>query len=261
MPERKLLFISVFNHGAIELAKNHLQSLISHGITNYRAYCTDIETENELKLLNYNVEKVEYNNVDETKHDFGTTLFNKLSYLRYNIMMKLLNEGYDIWYMDTDTVVLDNLNHLYEQYRAENKANIWFQSDINMLCTGCMLVFNTPSSINLIRQQCDDKVLARSMGEDFQYKYNDQLIMNHIIKSYKGYNSSNIGVFPIFQFPNGLLFFKDDYVKTEVPQYITLRNQFHASNTKLLFVHANWMVGVDTKINALKAYGLWNVVE
>jgi hypothetical protein len=244
----KLQFISVFNHGGIELAKNHLNSLITHGITNYTAYCTDRETENILKSLNYNVEYINFE-IDSSKLDFSTPDFNKLSYLRYAIIMKLLNQGYDVWYMDIDTVVLDNLNTIYEQYRLQNNTDIIFQNDVNMLCTGCMLFFKTNMAMELVRMQLD---VSRNPET---FKYNDQLILNHILKTSN--NKVRIGVFPIFQFPNGLLYFKEDFIKTEVPQYIKLRNDFRQSSEKILFVHANWMVSVDTKINALKSHGLW----
>jgi hypothetical protein len=38
-----ILFISVFNLGCIDIAENHIISLLRSGITNYRAYVTDTE--------------------------------------------------------------------------------------------------------------------------------------------------------------------------------------------------------------------------
>ena len=46
-----LIFISVFNYGAIEMAKNHLKSLRNQGITNHRSYVTDQESYDELKKI------------------------------------------------------------------------------------------------------------------------------------------------------------------------------------------------------------------
>jgi hypothetical protein len=39
-----ILFISVFNLGCIEIAENHILSLIHNGIMNYRAYVTDTDS-------------------------------------------------------------------------------------------------------------------------------------------------------------------------------------------------------------------------
>jgi len=248
MTHHKLLYISVFNYGGIELAKNHLNSLISHNINNYIAYCTDIQSYEELKRLNYNAEHIS-SSMDSNKLDFGTSEFNKLSYLRYLVIMRLLQDGYDVWYMDIDTVVLDNLTSIYDKCIA-SKEHIWFQSDINMLCTGCMLIMNCPACKDLIHKLC-------TIHNQDQLQHNDQILLNHIIQSYNCAHRLYIGVFPIFQFPNGLLFFKEDFVKTSNPKYLDLRNAYHTSSEKRMFVHANWMVGVDTKIKALKAYGLW----
>lgn len=250
MNNRKLIFISVFNHGAIELAKNHLQSLANHGITNYMAYCTAAETKDELTSLGYNAEQVK-SEIDESKHDFGTNNFNKLSYLRYIMILKLMKDGYDVWYMDVDTVVCGNLNDVYRQVVAENKCNAIIQTDVNMLCTGCMLLFNHPS----IQRFLHELYTASFTHGDGR---NDQIVFNQLLTRFNDPNI-RVGVLPPFQFPNGLIFFKDDFVRTQVPQYIQMRNEFHSSPKNVMFVHANWMVGVDTKINALKAYGLWHI--
>lgn len=247
MGDRKLLFISVFNHGALELAKNHLNSLIKNGISNYMAYCTSNETADELRALGYNVETVKFD-IDESKLDFSTPQFNKLSYLRYIVILNLMRNGYDVWYLDVDTVVCGNLNEVYEKTLAENRYNMLFQNDINMLCTGCMLILKHPSTERFVIEQ---------YKSSFQHSdHNDQIIFNHILKNYND-PQLRIGMFSPFQFPNGLLYFKDDFVSTRAPQYIRLREEFHSSPQNVLFVHANWMVGVDTKINALKTYGLW----
>ena len=44
MSTAEVLFISVFNMGCIEIAENHLQSLLKNGISNYMAYVTDKES-------------------------------------------------------------------------------------------------------------------------------------------------------------------------------------------------------------------------
>ncbi len=46
----KLIYISVFNFGAIEMAKNHIKSLRKVGITNHCSYVTDEESYHVLKI-------------------------------------------------------------------------------------------------------------------------------------------------------------------------------------------------------------------
>ena len=55
-----LVFISVFNKGALEIATNHLESLKRNNISNYMAYVTDQESYDQLASLGYNVEKYEH---------------------------------------------------------------------------------------------------------------------------------------------------------------------------------------------------------
>ena len=52
--ENNILFISVFNLGCIEIAENHILSLIKSGIKNYRAYVCDKESFDILTLKGYN---------------------------------------------------------------------------------------------------------------------------------------------------------------------------------------------------------------
>ena len=43
-------------------------------------------------------------------------------------------------------------------------------------------------------------------------------------------------------------------------EFRKFKTNFHANkdkSKKLAFVHANWMVGINTKINAIKKKGLW----
>ena len=50
-----ILFISVFNLGCLEIAENHIVSLIRNGVSNYRAYVTDTESFDILIKKGYNV--------------------------------------------------------------------------------------------------------------------------------------------------------------------------------------------------------------
>jgi hypothetical protein len=61
----------------------------------------------------------------------------------------------------------------------------------------------------------------------------------------------------VFMFPNGLLYFGDDFVKCP-EHYVDIKNTYEMNADKVVhFVHANWMVGDAMKTNALKKYGLW----
>ena len=216
-----VLFISVFNFGGITIALNHLESLKRQGITNYRAYVSDQESYDVLVEKGHPVEKIAGSDTALTKEktDFGTTDFNTLSYTRYKVIGELLRQNQPVWYLDIDTVVLQNLNDVYEVLKNA-KYDAVMQNDINMLCTGCMLLFPTQNAIQLC-----DVVYGNRTSRD-----NDQIILAHILRNTP--QRYSIFVFDMWQFPNGLLYFKE---LDNNPRYRELQEQFKKIHTPRLF--------------------------
>lgn len=243
---KELLFISVFNLGGITLALNHLESLRRLNIKNYRAYVTDQDSYAIVKEKGHPVEIVietADTNLTKDKANFGTSEFNTLSYTRYKVILDILNKGQPVWYLDIDTVVLQNLNEVYDELK-NTKYHAVMQDDINMLCTGCMLLFPKVVTIKLMQSIYENRTSAD----------NDQIILLNILMS----NPNTINILPLnkLQFPNGLLYFNE---LNDNPKYRELQVQFMKSTYPVYFVHANWMVGIETKINAFKSKGLWVV--
>ncbi len=162
-----ILFISVFNLGCIEIAENHIISLLKNNINNYLAYVTDEESFNILNQKGYNVKYYSSQHSIE-KMDFGTERFNNLSFIRYKIINELLNEGKIVWYLDTDTVVLHDLNKLVQEF---SDKDIIMQNDINMPCSGCMLLFPN----NIMKQITDFMYNCKTSTE------NDQIILARLL--------------------------------------------------------------------------------
>ena len=259
-PETEVVFISVFNLGAIELAKNHLESLKRQNIDNYVAYVLDEESFDILQEEGYHVVWFKPENSTELskeKEDFGTKLFNEFSYVRYLIIQQLLKEGKAVWYMDVDTVVLSDLNLVYNFYATNlKKYDIILQDDINMACTGCMLCFPTEKTMDML-----ETTYSRRNDE-----FNDQILLNTIVQEKYALTSSSeyesqekiaILLLSRMEFPNGLLVF---HPKHPNAQYAKLQEDFRSYRSgggRVYFVHANWMVGIDTKISALKTLGAW----
>lgn len=249
MSSNNLLFISVFNKGSLELAKNHVTSLTHNGVQNYMCYVTDQESLEELEKDNIQCILLKKDGKTLTdKMDFGTEDFNDLSYLRYYVIHDLLMAGKDVWYLDTDTVALADLNYIYRIVKADPEPkDIYFQNDINSACTGCALYLNTPKTINVVKSVIQNKTT----------KANDQIVMHNLIKQFSPEHFS-FGLFSARLFPCGLLFFDEPWV-TKDPIYKSAMDTYAAESDKpVVFVHANWMIGNEKKIEALKAYGLWN---
>lgn len=247
MFQSQLLFVSVFNYGVIEMAKNHIKSLHNHGHTNTMSFVTDQASMDILTALGYPCTLVLETDIGQEKKDFGTCEFNHMSYLRYHCISKLQEKNYnlDIWYMDVDTVVLTNLTDCYRGLKKTG-LNVCFQNDINMMCTGCMLLFASRLTRDFVKIVWENKT----------QNYNDQLLVKELLSTH----STLIRYKPLTPelFPCGVLYFGDDFVKIPV-QIASLRTetQLRMSQRPPMFVHANWMIGDEKKIAALKKYGLW----
>jgi hypothetical protein len=237
-----LLFISVFNYGCIGIAHNHLESLKRNRIQNYQAFVTDNESLEYLSSRGYHVVLIDESQYTKEKTDFDTKPFNELTYLRYKIIQKLLQENKTVWYLDVDTVVLKDLNADYMDNYIHMDFDIMFQNDINMFCSGCML----------FRPNKKNEVFCQHIYDNRTDKYNDQIILLNVINSNVG--SYNIKTFDVLKYPNGLLFFNELH---EHANWRNAQEYYRSSSDNTYFVHANWMVGVDTKINALKSKQLW----
>jgi hypothetical protein len=239
-----LIFISVSNYGAIELTKNHLVSLKQNGVNNYMAYVTDEESYKELTGLGFNstIFHVDDSNINvgKNKMDFGNDDYNYMIYIRYYVISNLLNQGKIVWYLDVDTVALIDLNIIYNT--LDKSYDLYFQNDINMLCTGCMLIFPNTKTIALM-----DTIITN------KNKMNDQLIMNHLLINNP--NIFNVYVLSECNFPNGLLYFNE--LNDTNMNFRQAQTNFKNSTEPVYFVHANYIIGIDNKINSLKQKKLW----
>jgi hypothetical protein len=81
---------------------------------------------------------------------------------------------------------------------------------------------------------------------------NDQILFLNIVQQ----NRFNIKLHLLDcrHFPNGLIYFNERHPD---PKFKQLHDDFKNSQKPVFFVHANWMVGIDTKIKALQSKNLW----
>ena len=245
-----VLFISVFDYGSINLGLNHLQSLRKANINNYMAYVTDEQSYQMLIKHNFNATKLNHNYfVKSEPKNFGTKEFTEFSFLRYQIIYNELTNYEAVWYLDVDTVVLQDLNKYYNRYKnGAKKYDIIYQNDMHQIkhCTGCTLYFSNPKTLNAT-----------------QFIYNginpnipDQHYTHYFLENYG--KDLHIGLFETYEFPNGLLYFDNEDLIDLSYQFTNEKQQYHNKTNKVTaFVHANWMIGINNKINALKKKNLW----
>jgi hypothetical protein len=163
-----------------------------------------------------------------------------------------LKEGKSVWYMDVDTVVLGDLNWFYRMainnIDIHKKPDMIFQNDLHMLCTGCSLYLPTAGS----------QEFTKHVYDNASTKMNDQNFIGYIFKD--GKMPYKFTVFDYMEFANGLLYFKETDVHEIPEEMMQFKRKFrNTQNKNVLFVHANWMVGVGTKIKAFQNCDLWFV--
>jgi hypothetical protein len=150
--------------------------------------------------------------------------------------------------MDVDTVVLGDLNVYYNIMLKSGRGipDMTFQNDLHMLCTGCSLFIPSNGAIEF----------TKHVYENATKKMNDQNFIGLIFKD--GNPQYRYSIFDYNSFPNGLLFFKETDVH-EIPEEMRrIKEQYRNNKYKnVLFVHANWMIGVGNKIAAMKNNDLW----
>lgn len=245
-----VLYLSVFTEGIKDLALNHLTSLKKVGITNTLSLCPTQSVVDELNALGFRSERLKIQDEVAKEFSFADGDFNTFSYVRYEVASRLLQDYDCVWYMDVDTVVLSNPFSGYIQSKLDG-ADIFFQDDIAMPCTGCMLVKNTQRA----------KDFLQFMWESRNSETNDQmhLQMKCVKQELPGVVIYLLSIYDFvpgcFIFPSNFLVPLNDFIQSIRDRFI---GQVKDSAPPIpTFVHANFMVGCDTKRQALRAAGLW----
>lgn len=235
-----VLFISICNYGYIDMAENLILSMKKNNIENYIIYVLDDKSFTTLHNKGYNT--VLYKDINKTNdHIFGTVEFDEITFIRWEIINLLLKEGKTVWFLDIDIVLLDNLNNYIENLKH---YEFCIQNDINMMCAGCMLFFPTENTIYLSKLIYENR--------NTEGIINDQILLNRILEN--NFNKIKIHILDYNIFPNGLLYFKE---LDKNPIWRNIQEKFRKNTSNIKLVHANWMVGKNNKIKALKEKNLW----
>lgn len=242
-----LVFLSVFNWPAIELAKNHIKSLLRTGISNNMIYCyvTDPECLNELQSYDVNV-TVLTSAAADTYLDFSSAKFNELCVYRYTVALELLKKGHDVWYMDVDTVAIQNLMPTYILNKETH--DIVMQDDLNMPCTGCILFYNTDNTRAYLQHYIQEYLHRPAK--------NDQTTWLQVLLRYT--EPLRFAVLPWHLYACGVIYFKELTANAGF-KIQKCKEELENKRSGVMFVHANWMIGTDVKIEALKKYGHWYI--
>jgi hypothetical protein len=120
------------------------------------------------------------------------------------------------------------------------------QNDINMPCSGCMLCYPTVTC----------KLVVNTIYNSITSSENDQILLAKLLY---GNKQIQLALLDHEMFANGLLYF-NELSNHEI--YRTAQLSFRQTKKPLYLVHANWMIGIETKINELKKkiYGIYSII-
>lgn len=174
--------------------------------------------------------------------DFGGKEFNNLMMLKLKLIQETMQEGFFIFYLDTDIVVKKNF---VLDYFSLPPKTLYIQSDHNHFeseinihehnkCAGCM--FFTPSDAS-------GKIISDAI-EYFPYcnSMDDQCAINHVL------NTNHDIEFDILdqkKYINGARYFDSTHDD--------------GFDDDIFLIHNNWIQGLDNKIERFKKHNLWYV--
>ena len=250
--DNKLIYVSIFNDGMIELAENHLISLKKNNITNYIAYTTGERSYKYLTIKGFNVQLYNFENQVNHEMKWCNKDFLNFEKIRMRIIKDLLNTYERVFYLDVDIVVLNNLNNVFTKDVGE--FDIIIQDDQFMPCIGCVLFVNTPKTKNLI-----NSLLEVEYKINLQNEFLRQMNMARMVHGIK------VSLLSLIYYPNGLLYFGLRYINPTHDNMVLFENSKNVRkqiiqskrNNTIQLVHANYMAGSQNKIRAFKDFGLW----
>lgn len=227
--------ITLTNAGGLRLTKNLLASCKKHlPEQDLVVACTDTESQEELEKQGFSTFLASFTSCDKETANFGTMEFRRVTGNKFPSIIKFLEEGEDVLYIDNDTWLFRNPLPYIAQFEG---VDIIIQSDEPAsppLCTGFLFLKSNDTVKQFIREIISYNQTHEKIGNliiEDQVSFFMVLDKNAEIK---------VGVLPRHLFPNGDALQKGDFSKEEA-----------------FFAHANFVSGMQAKIDLLKKVGGW----
>jgi hypothetical protein len=234
------------------------EEFVLNSITSFRKFDIDttilvyvIDSNKKTKYLSYDLD-IQIKEIDSdfksnisNYSDFGTKEFNKITNLKWNIILSTFNLGYDtVIYTDFDVVFLDSpLNYII---KSHTYFDIMIQSESQKIfppiyCTGFM-VFNV-SSLPILKEL---EIIGRS------FEYNDQELLNRYLFDIPDVFKL-VHILPESIFPNGL------HWKNLINNKKIESLELIGSSVNPILFHANFLAGLKQKKIMLNQLELWYI--
>lgn len=222
-------YITYANFGYLSLTKNLIESFKKLNIDSLlTVICTDLESYQELNINN----KLFFNiNLYKENLNFGSNEFNKFTVYKLYIILEQLQNTDKLVYVDSDIYFYKNptevLSFLF------NYTEFFIQSDLpgTPVSTGFVGFKKTANNIKLLENTIDS--MNKLNGESW---WCDQNYMISEIQKSTHYPV----VLPTHLFPNGHYSFN-----------------YKGDMTQAYLIHANYVVGLQQKIDKLKEFNAY----
>jgi len=228
-------FVAFTNHGCNSICLNMIRSLLSVcPDSKITLYCTDNKSFEFFNACNLPILTVNYkpsNHSTEEYVDYRSKNWNSITGEKYKILLDFMKTSGEqfFFYADCDLYFVKSPLKEFEKLMSQENIHLVMQTDKPLghkYCTGAILVRNSSYS-----QEIFETCIKNMSGDD-------QDTMNALF-AIDSPESSKICNFSDEFCTNGYLFFKSGQI------------------TDSTIVHANFFVGMDQKINALKTKEMW----
>lgn len=243
------------NYGYIEFLKNAINNyinIIQDNDSTLIVYCLDIPTYTQINQ--YLKNKTNTNIITKLQDinllkeaSFNSPDFFQITSIKFNIIMRSLIDHQIIHFFDPDVYFFSNPKNIILQYIESN--DVVFQQDSprshghdlysNYVCTGNFTIkYNNKSKIFL--QTLIDISALSSYQNDQEILYS---YLNTKGDNIKAYTEADLEIYDPILFQNG---------------FDAFQSHFH-TNDKKICIHANHMVGKNTKKTALQSINAWTL--
>ena len=248
-------YVTTFNYGYADFAANNIGNFISV-ISNKKNKLTLVALDEEAheyvsSFIESIREEYDISNISlkkdyiNAKHaaGFNTELFFTITHKKIDVILKEIRENEVIHFFDSDVFFFKDPSSLIIEKLKDN--DIVFQQDSprvhnhplysNYVCTGNFSVKRNDRSIQFF-ETIKNRLIFGKNDQEVVYEY-----LNSVCSNIREYELCTLDVYDPELFQNG---------------FDTFQANWHEKQSKIA-IHANHMVGKDTKVNSLKSVGAW----
>lgn len=223
--------ITTANFGYLQIVNNFLKSIEKVGVNvSIVLVCEDDLLYNHFhNRKDINAVITEFTTNITQVQKFRSSAFNEIVNRRISHVLQLISNGLDTFYLDSDTIWLQNPFPYFDE-----EADLFVQQEYGQpYCSGMFFIRATNASIRMISYW---KALDK-------HKYTNQYSYNKAIKETIGLRVKGL---PTNKFVGGEIYFKN-------------LTPWSERNPVPVIVHATWRLGPESKIKQLQKCGLWFV--